>query len=107
MIILCLTTMTWHLNASLTFFGLFFTSQAKSSPDGDLDLDPDRDFAVPESEPLGDRDTDFDCDLAQLGLPKCYNLIDLVRLQSLFSILQLLQSTLQGLKWENNQNLLL
>ena len=68
-------------------------SQAKSLPDGDLDLDPDRDFAVPESEPLGDRDTDFDCDLAQLG-----NLIDLVRLQSCFSILQLLQCTLQGLK---------
>ena len=81
--------MTWHLNASLTFFGLFFTSKAKSSPDGDLDLDPDRDFAVPESEPLGDRDTDFDCDLAQLG-----NLDDLVRLQSLFTILQLLPNAL-------------
>ena len=55
--------MTWHLKCISNLLALFFTSQAKSSPDGDLDLDPDRDFAVPESEPLGDRDTDFDCDL--------------------------------------------
>ena len=32
----------------------------------DPDLEPDRDLAVPESDPLGDRDIDFDCDLGEI-----------------------------------------
>ena len=33
----------------------------------DPDLEPDRDLAVPESDPLGDRDIDFDCDLGEIS----------------------------------------